>query len=84
MVCVVFQPPSGIRPQMFKTLIGRGHPEFSTKRQQDAQEFLLHLLSELEVCMSTVQWKTSVTLIEGFLFNPCCVNKIVFLKLFIN
>ncbi|XP_052819393.1 ubiquitin carboxyl-terminal hydrolase 5-like [Mya arenaria] len=40
--------PSGIRPQMFKTLIGRGHPEFSTKRQQDAQEFFLHLLSQLE------------------------------------
>lgn len=42
------QVPAGIRPQMFKTLIGRGHPEFSTKRQQDAQEFFLHLLSELE------------------------------------
>ncbi|XP_052286427.1 ubiquitin carboxyl-terminal hydrolase 5-like isoform X2 [Dreissena polymorpha] len=42
------QAPPGIRPQMFKTLIGRGHHEFSTKRQQDAQEFFLHLLSELE------------------------------------
>lgn len=40
--------PTGIRPQMFKTLIGRGHPEFSTKRQQDAQEYFLHLLAELE------------------------------------
>ncbi|KAK2193829.1 hypothetical protein NP493_5g12009 [Ridgeia piscesae] len=37
--------PHGIKPQMFKTLIGRGHPEFSTKRQQDAQEFILHLLN---------------------------------------
>lgn len=33
---------------MFKTLVGRGHPEFSTKKQQDAQEFLLHLLTLLE------------------------------------
>lgn len=41
-------PPTGIRPQMFKTLVGRGHPEFSTKRQQDAQEFLLHLLAFIE------------------------------------
>ncbi|KAK3106047.1 hypothetical protein FSP39_011642, partial [Pinctada imbricata] len=41
-------PPSGIRPQMFKTLIGKGHPEFSTKRQQDAQEYYLHLLNILE------------------------------------
>jgi ubiquitin carboxyl-terminal hydrolase 5/13 len=34
---------------MFKSLIGKGHPEFSTKRQQDAQEYFLHLLSLLEV-----------------------------------
>ncbi|XP_067144900.1 ubiquitin carboxyl-terminal hydrolase 5 [Centruroides vittatus] len=37
-----------IRPQMFKNLIGKGHPEFSTKRQQDAQEFFLHLINILE------------------------------------
>ncbi|KAH8704692.1 putative ubiquitin C-terminal hydrolase [Talaromyces proteolyticus] len=33
----------GLPPAMFKYLIGRGHPEFSTMRQQDAFEFLLHL-----------------------------------------
>uniref|UniRef100_T1J4C8 Ubiquitin carboxyl-terminal hydrolase n=1 Tax=Strigamia maritima TaxID=126957 RepID=T1J4C8_STRMM len=38
----------GIRPSMFKSLIGKGHTEFSTKRQQDAQEFFLHLLNVLE------------------------------------
>ncbi|GIY58212.1 ubiquitin carboxyl-terminal hydrolase 5, partial [Caerostris extrusa] len=38
----------GIKPRMFKNLIGQGHPEFSTKRQQDAQEFFLHLISILE------------------------------------
>lgn len=37
-------PPKGIRPQMFKNLIGRGHAEFSSKRQQDAQDFFLHLI----------------------------------------
>lgn len=41
-------PPSGIRPQMFKSLVGKGHPEFSTKRQQDAQEFFLHMVSIIE------------------------------------
>ncbi|GFS18934.1 ubiquitinyl hydrolase 1, partial [Elysia marginata] len=41
-------PPSGIRPQLFKSLVGKGHPEFSTKRQQDAQEFFLHLLYVIE------------------------------------
>nr|XP_042913406.1 ubiquitin carboxyl-terminal hydrolase 5-like [Parasteatoda tepidariorum] len=38
----------GIKPRMFKNLIGQGHSEFSTKRQQDAQEFFLHLISVLE------------------------------------
>ncbi|GBN83404.1 Ubiquitin carboxyl-terminal hydrolase 5, partial [Araneus ventricosus] len=38
----------GVKPRMFKNLIGQGHPEFSTKRQQDAQEFFLHLISILE------------------------------------
>lgn len=41
---------------MFKNLIGQGHPEFSTKRQQDAQEFFLHLISVLEVIMSNNQY----------------------------
>ncbi|XP_044270972.1 ubiquitin carboxyl-terminal hydrolase 5 [Tribolium madens] len=40
--------PSGICPLMFKALVGRGHPEFSTKKQQDAQEFFLHILTLLE------------------------------------
>lgn len=33
---------------MFKALVGRGHPEFSTNRQQDAQEFLLHFINMVE------------------------------------
>lgn len=40
---------NGIKPTMFKNLIGKGHPDFSTKQQQDAQEFLLHLFSLIEV-----------------------------------
>lgn len=39
----------GIRPNTFKLLIGKGHPEFATKRQQDAQEFFLYLVSLIEV-----------------------------------
>ncbi|EDO49878.1 predicted protein, partial [Nematostella vectensis] len=38
----------GISPHMFKSLIGRGHPEFSTNRQQDAQEFFAHLLETID------------------------------------
>lgn len=33
---------------MFKSVIGRGHPEFSSSRQQDAQEFFLLFLSTLD------------------------------------
>ena len=39
---------TGIKPTMFKNLIGRGHYEFSTKRQQDAQEFFSYLITVLE------------------------------------
>ncbi|KAM6495283.1 hypothetical protein JOM56_009906 [Amanita muscaria] len=39
----VFQ--AGIRPMTFKSLIGANHAEFSTMRQQDAEEFFGHLLS---------------------------------------
>ncbi|KAE8233407.1 hypothetical protein CF326_g1554 [Tilletia indica] len=38
----------GIRPSMFKALIGKGHAEFATMRQQDADEFLKHLLGNLQ------------------------------------
>ncbi|KAF2670937.1 ubiquitin thiolesterase [Microthyrium microscopicum] len=34
----------GLRPAMLKAIAGKGHPEFSTMRQQDSFEFLLHLM----------------------------------------
>jgi ubiquitin carboxyl-terminal hydrolase 5/13 len=42
----IFQ--EGIRPSMFKALVGKGHEEFSTMRQQDADEFLKHLFSVIQ------------------------------------
>ncbi|XP_063057989.1 ubiquitin carboxyl-terminal hydrolase 13 [Engraulis encrasicolus] len=39
---------NGINPRMLKSLVSRGHPEFSSNRQQDAQEFLLHLINLVE------------------------------------
>lgn len=38
----------GIPPRMFKTLVGRGHPGFSSNRQQDAQEFFLHIINIID------------------------------------
>ncbi|CAF1472506.1 unnamed protein product [Adineta ricciae] len=43
-----FKPPSCIRPQMFRTLIGRDHAEFGTKQQQDAAEFIEYFLEQVE------------------------------------
>lgn len=40
--------PEGISPRMFKALVGKGHPEFSTNRQQDAHEFFLHFINMVE------------------------------------
>jgi len=39
----VFQ--TGVRPAGFKGLVGKGHEEFGTMRQQDSEEFLGYLLS---------------------------------------
>ncbi|PBK81751.1 ubiquitinyl hydrolase [Armillaria gallica] len=41
----VFQ--AGIKPTGFKALIGKGHEEFSTMRQQDSEEFFTHLITAL-------------------------------------
>jgi ubiquitin carboxyl-terminal hydrolase 5/13 len=37
-----------VTPQMFKFLVGKGHPEFSTGNQQDAQEYLVHLFNKFD------------------------------------
>jgi len=38
----------GIRPNLFKKAVGAGHAEFGGPKQQDAQEFLGHLLTKVE------------------------------------
>ena len=37
-------PVAAVQPKMFKAIVGKGHPEFSTGRQQDAVEYFQHLL----------------------------------------
>ncbi|OQD73219.1 hypothetical protein PENDEC_c016G02815 [Penicillium decumbens] len=39
----------GLAPTMFKYLIGQGHEEFATMRQQDAFEFLLHVFKSVSL-----------------------------------
>lgn len=33
---------------MFKAVVGRGHQEFGSSRQQDAQEFYLHIMTLID------------------------------------
>jgi len=37
-----------VTPTSLRTLVGEGHPEFSTGKQQDAGEFLTHLMTYFE------------------------------------
>jgi len=36
-----------VRPLGFRSLVGQGHPEFSSARQQDASEYFTHLLDTM-------------------------------------
>lgn len=53
-------------PAMFKYLIGQGHPEFATMRQQDAFEFLLHLFKSVSLSKHT---DDLVNPVENFRFE---------------
>ena len=37
----------GVKPQIFKTLIGKGHQDFQTGQQQDAREYFQFLLDKI-------------------------------------
>jgi len=60
----------GLAPAMFKHLVGRGHEEFSTMRQQDSFEFLLHLLKLISRSQSTAstQYENVTDPVSSFRF----------------
>lgn len=51
---------------MLKALVSRGHPEFSSNRQQDAHEFFLHIINLVEV--SEANYLLFI-LVTAFCFN---------------
>lgn len=74
--------PKGIKPNSFKTLMGRGHPEFSTKRQQDAHEYLMHLISLYDQNSRKDLVKTQLNPIDSIRFKvedriECAQSKLV-------
>lgn len=60
----------GLAPAMLKHLIGKGHTEFSTMRQQDSFELLLHLLKLVSRSQQTAatQYKNVSDPVEAFRF----------------
>lgn len=62
------RPPKGIKPNSFKMLVGRGHAEFSTKRQQDAHEYLTYLFALIEKSLRT-DTTTQSNPIDAFRFE---------------
>ncbi|KAK3687107.1 ubiquitin C-terminal hydrolase Ubp14 [Vermiconidia calcicola] len=60
----------GLAPAMLKHLIGKGHPEFSTMRQQDSFELLLHLLKLITRSQQVArgQYKDVADPVEAFRF----------------
>ncbi|KAF8368018.1 usp-5 [Pristionchus pacificus] len=38
---------NGVKPTQFRKVVGKGHIEFSTCRQQDAEEYLRHLIDKI-------------------------------------
>ncbi|GMT28614.1 hypothetical protein PFISCL1PPCAC_19911, partial [Pristionchus fissidentatus] len=43
---------NGVKPTQFRKVIGKGHAEFSTCRQQDAEEYLRHFIDKLTTHLS--------------------------------
>lgn len=66
---VLVKPPKGIKPTSFKSIIGRGHPEFASKRQQDAQEFLIYLFDLIEKNSRTAENNTIPNPVDAFRFQ---------------
>lgn len=42
------KPDVAIKPTMFKTIVGKDHIEFKTNKQQDAMEFFVYLLDQVD------------------------------------
>jgi len=58
------QKENGIRPLVFRRLAGRGHVEFSTAKQQDAEEYIRHLFDKIDNNV-----KGELNPVDSFRFN---------------
>lgn len=61
---------------MFKAFVSKSHPEFSSNRQQDAQEFFLHLVNLVEVNQSFKMLERVVRSVP----RPCMQSPLMWLE----
>jgi len=54
----------GVRPIMLRQLVGKGHAEFSSNRQQDSQELFLHLLELMERAHKKTNTQAPITCLQ--------------------
>jgi len=54
----------GIRPVMLRQLVGKGHAEFSSNRQQDSQELFLYLLELMERAHKKTNSQAPITCLQ--------------------
>jgi len=54
----------GIKPVMIRQLIGKGHAEFSSPRQQDSQELFLYLLELMERAHKKTNSQAPITCLQ--------------------
>ncbi|GMR53680.1 hypothetical protein PMAYCL1PPCAC_23875, partial [Pristionchus mayeri] len=63
---------NGVKPTQFRKVVGRGHVEFSTCKQQDAEEYLRHLMDKISTNLpwtfgdpnSALRFKQQVRLVD--------------------
>jgi len=68
-----------VAPRMFKQLVGKGHQEFSSGRQQDASEYFQHLLEYMNraerTCLSRITGGGGAPLTAS-IFEFCIKNRL--------
>lgn len=60
---------------MFKAFVSKSHPEFSSNRQQDAQEFFLHLVNLVEVSLEDIPQKCTSFSTDGVTKYPFSLHQ---------
>lgn len=58
---------------MIKSLIGKGHPEFSTSHQQDVQEYFMHVMDIIEKNETNAERLQDLFKFQVFSVAFCCL-----------